>query len=125
MTKPTLKDADPVKVKVGDTTYTLNATIEAARLINDFFGGVFSDAGQRIQRADISAIVAVINAGTGGRLTSVKERELWEAIWRAEPDEKVEIAKPVYEFLAIVRNGGRPLPEVDETEEAEAPEGNG
>jgi hypothetical protein len=90
---------------------SLKACIE----ISNIAGGLNS-AAQRCMALDFQTVCQIIIAGLG--LNPVQAKKVGEAVYKAGV---IELAQSCIDFINVVSNGGRPLPEPGGEEEADPP----
>lgn len=92
-----------VDIILAGETVTLRPTLGAALAVSRRFGG-FRPAFERAFANDLEAVAEVVAAGTGQKLDDVLMKRVWRDLDAILPG--------VFDFLAILRNGGRrPDPE--------------
>lgn len=100
----------PFKLEDGEELI-LKPTWGAAQAISRQFGGI-SGAVERVVRMDIDVTVQVILFGLGYLGTRKPPQDLAERIWRTGfTDRSGAIGEMTIQYLHILANGGRPLPE--------------
>jgi hypothetical protein len=108
--------APEIAAQVGETRYLLEPTPTAARAILRTFGGRFTThLEEALRNGDLDAMVATIAAGTGATMTQPEKEELWNALWRLDLGACVEVGVQCRTFIAVLKNGGRPLPSKDKS----------
>lgn len=100
-----------VEIELGGNTEKLRPTLRAAKVINalggiDGFSGVF----RRIIALDLETVTAVIAAGTNKKFDKV-EQDVFKA-------GVANLVKPASEFVSMLANGGKPLEQASESDEA-------
>lgn len=108
--------AGVVDLMVDGTTYTLRPSLRAAQALSRAYGG-FAPLLDRLRQMDLDAYSAVIVQGAG--LERREARDVPEAIYSAG---MADIMVPCVEFVAILANGGKPLADDDDGDDA-APSG--
>lgn len=109
--EPIEHDDGSVTVFVDGERYDLEPTPRAARIILRTFGGRLSqDVIDRLRRAELDTLVTVIDAGTGGEMKPAEQDALWDVLWRVDTPALTKITMGCIRFVAVIRNGGRPLP---------------
>lgn len=103
-----------VELALGDKTYTLVPTYRALEQISQRFGGHVK-AIESIRSLDVQAMVLVTKAGVP-KLKDAEVKELPRLIYEAGV---VKASVPLIQFLAVLANGGKPLPDGDEEEGGE------
>ena len=99
-------DAGEVLITFGDESHILSPTMRKHRMISRRFGGL-NKARQAIVDEDIDAILFIII--TGSDLSDREQKGLEDRVWKSGID--FYLLMPLYRYLAILNNGGRPLDE--------------
>ena len=91
-------------------TYVLRPTMRKHSIVSRRFGGI-GKAREALQAEDFDAIVFLIRNGTD--MTDKDAKNLDDKIWQNGID--IDLLLPLYRYIAILNNGGRPLPdEIDQ-----------
>lgn len=103
--------AGDIEVQLDGAPYTLKPTLEACMAISRIGGGLQA-AVQRCINLDMETICDIIAAGLSANPTQ-RKKMIPELVFKTG---LIALSAPCIEFIHVVGNGGRPLPE----EEAEA-----
>ncbi len=99
-------NAGEIYITLDGEPITLRPTMRAADLISNQLGG-FAKARQAIYDENRGLIVSIIRIGAG--MKEEAARKLPEMLWRNGLN--LKLLMPILEYLAVLNNGGRPLPE--------------
>lgn len=106
-------DGGVTEITLDGKTYTLKQSIKAALKVNRNFGSV-GDALREVIKLNIDAMAYVIASGSGvGTVTD----DFLARVWKESP----RLIKPLTDYLLVMQNGGNPLPQEDQQDDA----GNG
>lgn len=95
-----------VLLTLGDETYVLRPTMRKHTVVSRRFGGL-AKARQALQDEDFDAIVFLIRNGSD--MSDRDAKKLDERVWQNGID--IDLLLPLYKYVAILNNGGRPLPD--------------
>ncbi len=99
-------DAGEVVISLNGEDITLRPTINAARMVSRQYAG-YAKARQLIVDENLDAVVFVIRVGSGMNDKDIKKLE--ERVWKNGLD--IDLLIPLIKYIAILGNGGRPLPD--------------
>lgn len=98
-------DSGEVIISLNNEEIVLHPTMRAAMMISRQYSG-FAKARQLIVDENFDAVVFVIRIGSN--MNDKMARKLDERVWENGLD--VELLVPLIKYIAILNNGGRPLP---------------
>ena len=100
-------NAGEVSLTLNDDEYlTLRPTLRNAQMISRRCGGL-AKARQALIDEDIDVIVFIIRTASG--MTDRDARTLEDRVWRNGYNNG--LVMPLFNYIAILNNGGKPLPE--------------
>lgn len=106
------------KISAGETLITLNdedfvlkPTIRAAQVISRQFNG-FAAARQALVSENLDAVVSILKLGLN--LSDKEARDLPDRVWKNGLT--AELLIPLIKYVAILGNGGKPLPDDVDTQ---------
>ena len=104
-----MPDIATVELKLGQKTYKLVPTYRVVEAVSQRFGG-HAKAIEAVSSLDVQAMVRIIQTATP-KITDAEVKALPKLLFEA----KLPVAAvPLIEFLAILANGGQPLPKPGE-----------
>lgn len=99
-------NAGEVLVTLGDDTYVLRPTSRAWQVISRQYNGL-ENARQGILNVNADIITFIIRVGTA--MSDRDARNLADKVWENGID--IDLLTPLLKYVAILNNGGRPLPD--------------
>jgi hypothetical protein len=99
-------NAGETLLTIGDETYVLRPTMRKHEVISRRFGGL-AKARQALQDEDFDAIVFLIR--TGSDMPDRDAKGLNDKVWSNGIN--IDLLLPLYKYVAILNNGGHPLPD--------------
>lgn len=99
-------NAGETLLALGGETYVLRPTMRKHEIISRRFGGL-AKAREALQNEDFDAIVFLIR--TGSDMSDRDAKRLNDSVWKNGID--IDLLLPLYKYVAILNNGGRPLPD--------------
>lgn len=88
--------------------FVLKQSLNAATQIDRRFGSVRA-AMEAVRDVNIDALCFIISAGSGAKIGPSVQKRVWQ--------NRLDLAEPIMGYLAMVLNGGKPLPDADEEAE--------
>ena len=109
-----------VELQLGEKSYTLTPTYRVLEAVSQRFGG-HAKAIEAMSAMDVQAMVTVIRTAAP-KITDAEVKALPKLIFAAKMP---RVAARLIEFLAILANGGEPLPKPGDEDQAEEGAGTG
>ncbi len=99
-------NAGEVSLTLNEEDLVLKPTMRAATMVSRQFGG-YAKARQAIVDENLDAVIFLIKTGTN--MTDRQAKDLGEKVYQNGLD--IDLLIPLIKYVAILNNGGRPLPE--------------